>query len=73
MSDIESENEQEAPVHPPVVEVDVSQLTPLSPQVISKQVCYKELSDWNCVSVSWVLDADRLCHLQATINLGYVP
>ncbi|KIM26506.1 hypothetical protein M408DRAFT_330487 [Serendipita vermifera MAFF 305830] len=37
MSDIESENEQEAANHPPVVEVDVSQLTPLSPQVISKQ------------------------------------
>jgi hypothetical protein len=43
MSDIESENEQEAPVLHPVVEIDVSQLTPLSPQVISKQVCYKGL------------------------------
>jgi hypothetical protein len=47
MSDIESENEQEAPVLPPVVEVDVSQLTPLSPQVISKQVCYKRLLRFN--------------------------
>jgi hypothetical protein len=38
MSDVESDVEQDAPLHIPIVDVDVSQLTPLSPQVISKQV-----------------------------------
>ncbi|KAG8817396.1 hypothetical protein FRC19_011368 [Serendipita sp. 401] len=37
MSDVDSDNEQNATAYPPVVEIDVSQLTPLSPQVISKQ------------------------------------
>lgn len=39
MSDIESEDEQvHQPSHPELVEVDVTALTPLSPEVISKQV-----------------------------------
>jgi predicted component of type VI protein secretion system len=39
MSDVESEDEQvHQPSHPELVEVDVSSLTPLSPEVISKQV-----------------------------------
>lgn len=37
MSDNESDNGPEQAL-PPVVEVDVASLTPLSPQVISKQV-----------------------------------
>ena len=39
MSEIDSEDEQvHQPSHPELVEVDVSTLTPLSPEVISKQV-----------------------------------
>lgn len=39
MSDVESDDEQvHQPSHPELVEVDVSKLTPLSPEVISKQV-----------------------------------
>lgn len=40
MSDVESDVEQEAPLEIPLVDVDVSKLTPLSPEVISKQVLY---------------------------------
>ena len=39
MSDVESEDEQvHQPSHPELVEVNVATLTPLSPEVISKQV-----------------------------------
>jgi hypothetical protein len=39
MSDIESEDEQvHQPSHLELVDIDVSTLTPLSPEVISKQV-----------------------------------
>ena len=39
MSDVESDDEQvHQPSHPELVEVDVTALTALSPEVISKQV-----------------------------------
>jgi hypothetical protein len=46
MSDVESEDEQvHEPSHPELVDVDVTRLTPLSPEVISKQVNWNSTRD----------------------------
>lgn len=50
MSEVDSDIE-EAPAHPAVVEIDTSKLTPLSPEVISKQV--------GRVHGSYSVEADR--------------
>lgn len=41
--DVESESEDEAEDHVPKVEVDATKLTPLSPEVISKQVHFMNI------------------------------
>ena len=46
-SDSESESDEEEIDVIPKVEVDTSKLTPLSPEVISKQVRYTHRKLWN--------------------------